>query len=214
MPSAMLEQTRKRGASALIYIVFGTLIAVFIINFGPQSQGSSTGCGGGGPAAAVTVGDHDVSRGSFELLRQAFFRGTRAQRARGAIDALVRREILAQEAEARGMRVTEELVDEAVKAGWIYAMLGRQSAKPEPGEKASAFFTRTGDEVFFNYKSFKNWLGQMNLTVGSYKAAQTREMLASMMAEQIRGGVRASRDEALSEFLFEGSTVTFDAVKF
>ena len=35
----MLEQMRKSSQSLLIYVLFGIVIAVFIINFGPQSQG-------------------------------------------------------------------------------------------------------------------------------------------------------------------------------
>ena len=36
---AMLEQMRKHSRSFIIYIFFGIIIAVFVINFGPQSQG-------------------------------------------------------------------------------------------------------------------------------------------------------------------------------
>ena len=35
----MLEQMRKSSQSLLIYVLFGIVIAVFIINFGPQSRG-------------------------------------------------------------------------------------------------------------------------------------------------------------------------------
>ena len=35
----MLEQLRRSSQSLLIYVLFGIVIAVFIINFGPQSQG-------------------------------------------------------------------------------------------------------------------------------------------------------------------------------
>ena len=36
----MLEQMRKSSQSLLIIVLFGIVIAVFIINFGPQSQGT------------------------------------------------------------------------------------------------------------------------------------------------------------------------------
>src|SRR5262245_55939453 len=35
----MLEQMRRSSQSLLIYVLFGIVIAVFIINFGPQSTG-------------------------------------------------------------------------------------------------------------------------------------------------------------------------------
>jgi hypothetical protein len=40
----MLEGMRRQGASISIYIIFGILIAVFVINFGPQSRGQEQGC--------------------------------------------------------------------------------------------------------------------------------------------------------------------------
>ena len=40
----MLEQMRQQSRSLLIYVLFGIVIAVFIINFGPQSPG---GCNKG-----------------------------------------------------------------------------------------------------------------------------------------------------------------------
>ena len=35
----MLEQLRRSSQSLIIYVLFGIVIAVFIVNFGPQSQG-------------------------------------------------------------------------------------------------------------------------------------------------------------------------------
>ena len=37
----MLEQMRRSSQSVLIYVLFRFLIAIFIINFAPQSRGSS-----------------------------------------------------------------------------------------------------------------------------------------------------------------------------
>ena len=39
----MLEQMRRSSQSLLIYVLFGILIAVFIINFAPQSMGGCEG---------------------------------------------------------------------------------------------------------------------------------------------------------------------------
>jgi hypothetical protein len=211
----MLEQTRKRGASFLVYLIFGLLIVVFVINFGPQSQGSEQGCGGRTAGSLLTVDEVDVPRGSFLLVYQGFFSsGQRVQRAAATIDALTRRELLAQEADERGLIVTDELVDAAIKDGWIYGLLGRSSLKPKPGEEARGYFRRSGDDVFFDYKMFERWVGGMNLSVGSYKAAQKREMLATMMAEILRGQVQVSRDEAQNDYVYTNTTVTFDAVRF
>ena len=63
----MLEQMRKSSQSLLIYVLFGIVIAVFIINFGPQSRGN--GCDG--PAAA---GDHYAAKISGDVVSTSDFR--------------------------------------------------------------------------------------------------------------------------------------------
>ena len=35
----MLESMRRQGASIFIYLIFGLLIVIFVINFGPQGGG-------------------------------------------------------------------------------------------------------------------------------------------------------------------------------
>ena len=35
----MLEESRKKGASVFVYLIFCLLIAIFVINFGPQGGG-------------------------------------------------------------------------------------------------------------------------------------------------------------------------------
>ena len=50
----MLEQMRRSSQSLLIYVLFGIVIAVFVINFGPQSdQGCRSGITRGSDAAKV-----------------------------------------------------------------------------------------------------------------------------------------------------------------
>ncbi|MBC8133125.1 MAG: SurA N-terminal domain-containing protein, partial [Deltaproteobacteria bacterium] len=67
----MLEQMRKSSRSLLIYVLFAIVIAVFIINFGPQSAGSGAGCDGamGGDESAAQVSGETVSAQAF---RSAF----------------------------------------------------------------------------------------------------------------------------------------------
>ena len=48
----MLKQMRQQSRSLLIYVLFGIVIAVFIINFGPQSPG---GCNRGRKSRAGSM---------------------------------------------------------------------------------------------------------------------------------------------------------------
>ncbi len=58
----MLEQMRHKGASIFIYLIFGVLIAVFVINFGPQ--GGQGGCRGVSNTV-VEVDDSNVNLTSY-----------------------------------------------------------------------------------------------------------------------------------------------------
>ncbi len=40
-----MEKSRRQGASIFVYLIFCLLIAIFVINFGPQG---GSGQGGGG----------------------------------------------------------------------------------------------------------------------------------------------------------------------
>jgi len=59
----MLDVFRRQSRSILIYVFFGIIIAVFVINFGPQSQG----CGGaaGQRGMAAKVAGQELSDGAF-----------------------------------------------------------------------------------------------------------------------------------------------------
>ena len=50
----MLEMLRRNSRNAIIYVLFGVIIAVFIINFGPGSRGCTPGAGATVYAAKVS----------------------------------------------------------------------------------------------------------------------------------------------------------------
>ena len=62
----MLEQMRKSSQSLLIYLLFGIVIAVFIINFGPQSRGGS--------CESTMADDHYAAKVSGQMITKNDFR--------------------------------------------------------------------------------------------------------------------------------------------
>ena len=76
----MLENMRKQGASLFIWLIFGILIAVFVINFGPQSPQAKQGCKGGGKRTFLTVGDQTVDDVGFRWCRAGCRPGSAARR--------------------------------------------------------------------------------------------------------------------------------------
>ena len=204
----MFDNLRKSGSSMIVWILFGILIAGFVISFGPQSVGSSQGCSSGGRMTVLTVGDRSVDDSGWRFAN-GLARGGDAERSReiNALSQLVRREILASEAERRGLRVPDGLVDHVIAAGEVH-----YGGRVIPAK--GAFYDEEGKGVFI-YKQFKAWVFQrMNLSVAGYKRQQTREILASSMERILRGSVAVSIEEARANYIAENTTVAFDAVTF
>jgi parvulin-like peptidyl-prolyl isomerase len=209
----MLQSMRRSGASIFIYLIFGILILVFVLNFGPQAGRDTGGCTGRGANTALTIDGSEISRVAYGVPEQISeapqgVANPRAAKTAQVFEWLIRRELLAQEAESRGMRVSDDAVDEEIKRGSLFFDGRRENIKKN-------LFDEVDGKFFFNYKNLQNVVERKwQISMNAFKDAQKREMLASMMADLIRSGVQVSRDEALQQFLYENNTVTFDAVKF
>jgi hypothetical protein len=202
----MLEDTRKRGATIAIYVIFGILIAVFVINFGPQSVGGGQGCKAGTQGQLqVTIGEQTYGMNTWRWTLNTRPQGPYEQRARWALDALIRRELLAQEAERRGLAIPESTIDDRIKKGELLIM----------GEELDGKQVYLEDGEFFNYKMLmSNLVQRFGLTISSFKAELRRELLAAAMEQILASGGHASRDEVFALWVHSERTVTFDAVRF
>jgi hypothetical protein len=199
----MLQSARRQGASIFIYLIFCLLIAIFVLNFGPQNGSQGGGCSGG-TNVVVSVDGQEATQSSYHIAyANGYNRGNGKQKTYVALETIIRREILAQEAEARGMRVDSDLIQEQIKQGWFF--LGGQRVQI-PG-----IFD---ENHYWNIKAFKGWYGSMNVSRNSYVGEQGRGLMASIMAEILRDSVQVSRDEALGHYLFENNTVQYDVVAF
>jgi hypothetical protein len=198
----MLENMRRQGASIFIYLIFCLLILIFVVNFGPQG-GQGGGCGAA-DSGVVSIDGVDQSQSSYKIAYSNSYNDGRGKaRVHKALELLIRRELLAQEAEARGLRVTDDLVMEHIKKGHFF--LGGYRV-PIPG-----IFDEHGH---WNLRAFKGWLGQLNVTRTSYVEEQRRGMLAALMQSMLLESVDVSREEALTSYLFENHTVQYDVVAF
>ena len=207
----MLEQMRQQSRSLLIYVLFGIVIAVFIINFGPQSP---TSCGRG-RGVQVTVEGAKV-RGHL-LTRQDYFYGMMMvgagnippQRAKmmrlheSIMDMLIDREIMAYEAERAGFRVSDEEVEDLIGESKIIA-LGRE-------QKATVF----DEDGVYSHERFKKFVQyQLGMTPRSFIEEQRREMLANRMRDSLRAGVAVSPAEVKEEWLRQATQVNVEYLRF
>ncbi|HEX4420755.1 MAG TPA: peptidylprolyl isomerase, partial [Kofleriaceae bacterium] len=198
---------RRQGASIFIYLIFILLIVIFVYGLAPSNRGGREGGCTSSSNVPVVVDGQDASQTAFLVAFSADQRVNGRQKVYFALDWVIRRELLAQAAAARGLRTTGDQVDEEIKKGWFF--LGGHRI-----DFSQSFFKTVGDEKFFDIKQFKNWVGQLNVSMGSYREEQARDMQAALMEEILRGSVRVSRDEALADYLYENNTVTYDTVAF
>jgi len=214
---------RRQGASIFIYLIFGLLIAIFVININPGQKGDS-GCGTASNTA-VSVAGAKVNRSSYKIAYSNQFNWARGGRGREhlALDTLIRRELLVKAASEHGIRVSGELVDEEIKKGYFFTFV-----PPPPGQQfqwpvSPSGRVQLGENVFdthddgtktWNFKKWKQWVGALDVTPGTYREEQERAMQAALIADLLMASVRVSKEEALAEFLFEGNTVTYDTVAF
>jgi peptidyl-prolyl cis-trans isomerase D len=207
----MLEQMRQQSRSLLIYVLFGIVITVFIINFGPQSPG---GCNRGREARVTVDGakvkDHLLTRQDYMyglmMVGAQNFPPQRAKMMRvheAVMDMLIDREILASEAERAGFRVSDEEVEDFIAESKIIG-LGRE-------QKAGAF----DQDGKFSYESFRKFVQyQMGMTPRGFIEEQRRELLANRMREALRAGVAVSAAEVKEDWTRQADQVDVEYLRF
>jgi peptidyl-prolyl cis-trans isomerase D len=206
----MLEQMRRSSQSLLIYVLFGILIAVFVINFGPQSGGGCDGQGGtvesdAAKVAGKTLSVQDFNYG-FLLIGGNQASPERARRARlkeTIMDKLIERELLAQEAERLGFRVSVEEAEDMIYQARIIG-LGYEQTVPMVQKDGR-----------FDYDLFRRFaLYQIGMSPRAFIEEQRREMLAARVRNLLRGGVNVSVDEVKTDFLRQGNQANVEYVRF
>ena len=207
----MLEQMRQQSRSLLIYVLFGIVIAVFIINFGPQSPG---GCNKGRAVQSSVEGarvkGHLLSRQDYLYgMMMVGAQNIPPQRAKmmrlheTIMDMLIDREIMASEAERAGFRVTDEEVEDFIAESKLIG-LGREQKAP--------VFEQDG---VFSHEAFRKFVQfQLGMTPRSFIEQQRREMLANRMRDSLRAGVAVSPVEVKDDWVQQADQVNAEYLRF
>ncbi|TNE47970.1 MAG: hypothetical protein EP343_18010 [Deltaproteobacteria bacterium] len=117
----MLDSMRTHSRNWLIYLMFGAIILVFAINFGPGfDQMSQSGCSRGSVTAA-TVNGETISRRLYSMQWRNFVQLSRLKRAQQTylykdrvLDQLVQLYLLAQQGSRYGVLVPDEEVEDTI----------------------------------------------------------------------------------------------------
>jgi peptidyl-prolyl cis-trans isomerase D len=206
----MLEQMRKSSQSLLIYVLFGIVIAVFIINFGPQSRGGS--------CESTMANDHFAAKVSGQLVTKSDFRYgflvlggaqypaqmAKQQRLKETVmDKLIERELLASEAERLGYVISDEEVEDQIGDTKIIGL-----GYPRTVQR----MTKDGK---FNYDAFKNFVQfELGVTPQGFIEEQKKELLAARVRDLLRGSVTVSPNEVKADYLRKNLQVNLEYVRF
>jgi peptidyl-prolyl cis-trans isomerase D len=201
----MLEQLRQNSRSMVIWVLFGIIIAAFVLTFGTQSEVSMAGCGGGAATHVMAVDDDDVSLHSwrFGMTGQMQPGAPKALRAQNVLDSLLQREILAQGARDAGFHVTADMATDMIRKG-EFLFFG------QPVDGQSRYF-RNG---YFDFSLLQAQVNAMGLpSVDQFIVEQQRELEAQMMRNLLLRGAVASPEEARARYVYESTTATVDLVQ-
>ena len=206
----MLEQMRKSSQSLLIYVLFGIVIAVFIINFGPQSRGGSCESSLANDHYAAKVAGQTVSTTDFrygflvaggaqypaQVAKQQHLKET-------VMDKLIERELLLTEAERLGYTVDEDQVQDEIADSKLIGLGYPRTV------------TRMQKNGVFDYDAFKSFVQfELSLTPKSFIEEQRKELLAARVRDLLRAGVTVSPDEVKADYLRKNQQVNLEYVRF
>jgi parvulin-like peptidyl-prolyl isomerase len=205
----MLQAMRRNSRHAIIYVLFGILIAAFVISFGPGSRGF--GYSGVTSAWAAKVAGATVSEQDFHFAYVALG-GTqyppqvaRERRLKEFVmDRLIERELFASEAERLGYNVSNKEAEDQIYAGKMMVM-----GVPR---RVDAYVYKDGK---FDYDRFKMISqNQLGVTVQHFIEIQKREMLADKYREALRVSSKVAPDEVKEEFESRGLQVNLEYGRF
>ena len=208
----MLEQMRKNSRSLLIMILFGIIIVVFVISFGPQSRGTTCEQSMGEDHYAAKIGGQVISANDF---RYGFLvsgadqfppKVAKQERLKEMVmDKLIERELLTGMAEKLGFVVSDDEVDDQIGDGKIMTLGGGAPVSVPNMQKDGRF----------SYESFKTFVRiQLQQTPNAFVDQQKKEMLASRVRNLVRSSVSVSPDEVKAEFIRKNRQVNLEYMRF
>lgn len=211
----MLEYLRQRSQSAVIIFFVAIISAVFIINFGPQSQG----CGSEGAiwlakvhGTTINISDYRwverLVRNRYRLPRE-YVEGGRF--ARDVLEGLIERELLAHWAANMGLAVGEEQVRASVvERGQIHFSWPAGSFIPLRGPVLTDF---RNDEGAFDSENFSRYLAGLQLSPRAFAEQQASDILAERMRQLVEHSTQISEEELWAEYSRYADRVNLDYVR-
>jgi peptidyl-prolyl cis-trans isomerase D len=222
----MLDLFRKRGLTSIVYgIIIVATILVFVINFRPNANQKSASLR---EACVATVRGYCVDpkshRASYRMLMPHDMQGnvlTERAKAMGlnkiALDGIIERELLVDEAERLGLTTSEDEVNTSIIGGFIYVSVPLENPRMvsslgvHDGYIAADFRDKKTKQ--FDTKVYeRNIRMYTGRSPQEFKEWQQRELLAAKMRDLIRAPIRVSEAEAFEMYVSEKSQASLSYV--
>ena len=201
----MLDILRSKSRSVLTYVLFGIIIVVFIISFGPGSQGCKTEGVSSSASYAVEVDGTVVSPADFEQHYAQLFRSYQARVGQTftreladqlglrnvAVNQLVDRVLVVREARRRGLAVSDEELNQAIWTVPAFQSEGRFDIE---------LYKRTVRAVYGSEQRFEQQLRD--------------DLLYSKMTALLRESAQVSPEEVKAAWTNEYDQVDLTFVRF
>lgn len=200
----MLDILRQNAKSVLTYVLFGIIILVFIVSFGPGSRGC-TDVRVTQATWAAKVNGETLPGTEYEQAYGNLFRSWQASAGQGfsreladqmglrrvAMDQLVEREILVQEAGRLGIAVTDQELERAITAGTAFHVDGQ-----------------------FNAELYKRSVAAAYGTPARFEERYRRDLLAQKVLALLRSAARVSEQEVREAYDTENDRAAIEFVRF
>jgi peptidyl-prolyl cis-trans isomerase D len=243
----MLSFFRQKGISNVLYgAIILAIILTFVIEFRPNASSRTASLS---EACAARVRGRCLDPKDFSSAYRILMPSRSAETSRRlnikrvALDGLIERELLDDEAKRLGIGVTEDEVTDQLYAGYVRASV--PSADPAVAQQilqemyqsyaraglvsqevAQAHFNdrdtaipvdfRDPKSKTFDMKVYERQVRNLsNRSTTEFRAEQARELLAAKMRDVVRAPVRVSETEAWEEYTrrYDTATVSWLAVK-
>jgi peptidyl-prolyl cis-trans isomerase D len=186
----MLDIMRKHSKSFLIYLLFGIIIVVFVISFGPGSE-----CTPKGETLAAEINGRRIPITEFENIfnhdpRFQDRQKDTAELRQSAMDALVERELLAQEAERLGVRISDQELARRIRN-----------------------FTWLHKDGKFNVEFYKRWVASTNSSVPVFEERLRKVFLGDELRGLLVSSVQVSDPEVEAEYWRRNTKVNLEYVE-
>lgn len=198
----MLEEMRQHSHSWIIYLLFGILICVFAISFGPGSRGCY---GGGNSINAATVNGEGISDDDFARLYHRYYNylsniypGFSEEQAKKmnlrqtVLDELINHELLVQEAVKRGLVVTDEELRYAIVNDVQFQNEGK-----------------------FDKEYYNNFVTRyLGISVARFEEQKRKDILAQKVESLFVDSIAVSEQELVNEYKIQNDKVRAAFVTF